>query len=175
MNAPSELICDTISKHDIKLSFVNSSLSKHPVSDLLLSQFMKQFKEDKYEQLPEIDNLFTFDVETTVKMIHRNGKHLWFIHFDERVIGFVTLLWNAWPVKKSVLICDFFIDKRYRNRGYGKKAMNAIIAKIYEHYPETERISLSVLSANERAKNLYRDIGFNTNLETMILEKNKTI
>ena len=64
-------------------------------------------------------------------------------------------------VKKSYCIWRFMIDKRYQNKGYGKKAMQLAIDYI-KTFPKgkAELCWLSYEPENEVAKKLYASFGF---------------
>jgi len=155
----------------ITLRVVNESLGEHLEEDALLRKFTTQFQLDRREQMHDIDDVFILHIENSVAAVHRNGKHLWFIMRGEEVIGFTTVVFQVWPVRNSVYISDFYIDRPWRGNGYGREALRQTIEALFQYYPRAERVGLQVLTANTVAKSLYIDIGFKPQLETMVLEK----
>jgi ribosomal protein S18 acetylase RimI-like enzyme len=59
----------------------------------------------------------------------------------------------------SVTVSNFFINKPYRGRKYGKLLMNLIIQKI-KQYPNIKKIILDVDFNNIPANKLYTSVGF---------------
>lgn len=53
----------------------------------------------------------------------------------------------------------FMIDEQFQGKGYGKKAMDKIIAMISKH-EDCERVRLSVVPENHAAIRFYKSIGF---------------
>lgn len=153
------------------LTIVNPSLKDHKKEDVLLGKFINQFNLDKQEHSPNFEKTLFLHVESSVRIIHRNGKHLWFITYDSQIIGYTTVSWQAWPIRDSVAISDFFIDKPYRGMGLGKKALQMIIEKLFELCPDSERVGLVVMEGNHVAESLYEKLGFKTKLKTMVLER----
>lgn len=155
----------------LSLSIVTMGFGPHPDEDALLQKFQMQFALDNKEQMPEFETVFCLPVESTVHDIYRVGKQLFFIQKDQQIIGFVTVIVGCWPINNCISISEFFIDKPYRGVGYGRRVLNTIIKKLFEHYPSSKRIGLVVLSDNHVARSLYSSVGFNNKMETMILER----
>ena len=64
-------------------------------------------------------------------------------------------------VKKSYCVWRFMIDKRYQNKGYGRKAMQLALNYVNSKpCGEAEYIWLSYEPENEVAKKLYASFGF---------------
>jgi ribosomal protein S18 acetylase RimI-like enzyme len=156
---------------DIVPIVVNMSLPMHPIENGHLAKFHEQFSLDKLEQMPSYNQILELGVENNVATIHRNGKHLWMLKYNGSYIGFATIQVGTTNVKKCVTICDYFIDKPYRGIGLGRLGMEVVTNTIFQYWPGAERVGLSVLSANVVAKSLYSSMGFQPQIELMILEK----
>lgn len=57
------------------------------------------------------------------------------------------------------------IDQRFQGRGYGKAAVELLLKRLQEEYPDKKAIYLSVVEGNDRAIKLYQDFGFTFNGE----------
>jgi ribosomal protein S18 acetylase RimI-like enzyme len=60
-----------------------------------------------------------------------------------------------------LVVYDIDVDESYRGRGYGKAAM--IFAEQEGRRRGLTRIALHVGARNDRARNLYRSLGFEEN------------
>ena len=67
---------------------------------------------------------------------------------------------NKIRIFNNFTVCVIIINKKYRDRGIGKKLINAAIRESKKLYNK-EKLILSCFSTNERALNLYKKIGFN--------------
>ncbi|MDD5341509.1 MAG: GNAT family protein [Patescibacteria group bacterium] len=87
----------------------------------------------------------------------KNEKGFAINTLDEKYIGNVGLHLN--PKNKNASFGIFIGDKRYWNSGYGTDAMRTILKYGFEKL-ELHKISLNVYAHNQRAINLYLDMGF---------------
>ncbi|MFI4913289.1 MAG: GNAT family N-acetyltransferase [Sedimentisphaeraceae bacterium JB056] len=71
-------------------------------------------------------------------------------------VGYIALL--AEPQKKSMHLSKYYIDSKYRGKGYGKKAMNFIIDKCMESKLNT--LWLTVNRHNTDSIKIYEKLGF---------------
>ena len=78
------------------------------------------------------------------------------IYTDDLLIGFVML--GYYKVKKQYTLWKFLIDKRYQNKGYGKKLLLWGMQHIREKGDEP--ITLHVAEWNNNALMLYKKVGF---------------
>jgi len=69
-------------------------------------------------------------------------------------------LWHKVNIsKKSTFIYDFYIDEKYRGKGIGKQAINALEGQL--KHQKIFEIQLRVAFHNKRAFKLYKEVGFN--------------
>ncbi|WP_341278031.1 GNAT family N-acetyltransferase [Paenibacillus sp. FSL H8-0537] len=76
-----------------------------------------------------------------------------------KIIGFFYISYTPHS-SDNYWIGGFQIDQKHQWKGYGKKAMVAIIKFIRECHPNCRLISLTVAQENLIAQNLYEGIGF---------------
>jgi len=80
------------------------------------------------------------------------------IHNDIKVpLGYIW--YTLQPSNKTAFICDFYIFMEHRSKGYGKATIEVLEKMLVEN--DIEQIKLRVAYYNERALNLYKEIGFN--------------
>ena len=86
--------------------------------------------------------------------------------YDKHVlIGFAMYgLWKDEGDNGRVWLDRFLIDQRFQGKGYGKKALQAIMNHIYQEYDYPE-IYLSLYEDNLIAIRLYQSFGFMFNGE----------
>lgn len=69
---------------------------------------------------------------------------------------------------ECILIEELFLLEEYRGRGYGRRAMEWLLAE----YPNCRRLRLEVTQANQRAIRLYEKYGFQyLNYDQMVLDR----
>ncbi len=59
--------------------------------------------------------------------------------------------------KDHVYLRQFFIDRAYRRKGFGRKAMKILFDEVW---PRKKRIVLEVLIHNDRAIRFWKSVGF---------------
>jgi diamine N-acetyltransferase len=86
-------------------------------------------------------------------------KNAWFraIYADETPVGFVML--NENQKRGSYYLWRFMIDAKFQGRGYGRKALNLIIARVKKN-PKAKALTLSVVRAEGSADEFYKTFGF---------------
>lgn len=85
------------------------------------------------------------------------------IYADEVVVGFTMFAFEPdyEDPDDRYWLWRFMIDERYQGRGYGRKALELIIAYFKEH--GATNIRLSTEAANQKAIHLYESFGFAAN------------
>ena len=85
------------------------------------------------------------------------------IYADEVVVGFTMFAFESdyEDPDDRYWLWRFMIDERYQGRGYGRKALELIIAYFKEH--GASNIRLSTKAANQKAIHLYESFGFEAN------------
>lgn len=79
---------------------------------------------------------------------------------QEKVVGMVGAHWEHWEkVRHIAHIWGMFVDKEYRGQGIGRHLMEEIELKAKER-PHTEKIKLEVVTDQETALELYKNLGY---------------
>lgn len=81
------------------------------------------------------------------------------LYSGDEMIGFFYVSYTPGS-KGNYWIGGFQIDKQHQGKGYGRKALESIIAFIKESHPNCEVISLTIEEANKHARQLYEKVGF---------------
>jgi len=76
---------------------------------------------------------------------------------DERPVGLVC--YADLPELNVYNLCQFFIDKRYQGRGYGKAALLLVLERMREE-GRYKRVSVTYHEGNDAALRLYESVGF---------------
>ena len=78
---------------------------------------------------------------------------------NDAVIGYVLLsfTYSNEVGGQVVWVEELYVKEAYRNKGYGKEALNWVIS---EYQKNTKRFRLEVTKENEGAKKMYRNLGF---------------
>ena len=86
------------------------------------------------------------------------------VYDDDTIVGFIMM--GYYEVKEYYTLWKFMIDKRYQNRGYGRRALELGIQYLRNRFNVSE-IYTGVIPGNTIAKNLYKSVGFK---ETGVIE-----
>jgi diamine N-acetyltransferase len=90
------------------------------------------------------------------------------IYADETLVGFALYThepfrgeWDftSTPYQGELGIVRMMLDKQYQRQGYGRQAMQALIAQI-SALPGAQAIILNVIPTNVGARQLYESLGF---------------
>ncbi|WP_413363567.1 GNAT family N-acetyltransferase [Lysinibacillus sp. 3P01SB] len=79
------------------------------------------------------------------------------IEVEETLVGFA--MYGFIPDEQQYMICRLMIDHKFQRRGYGRKAMELIIAELQKN-EDCHAIYLSTEPHNHAAKKLYESLGF---------------
>ena len=79
------------------------------------------------------------------------------LYKGEEPVGFIMFDWR--PEKKWVEIWRLMIDHRFQGKGYGRRAMELALEKI-RRAGVFDRVQLYYMPRNEKARALYRNLGF---------------
>ena len=104
--------------------------------------------------------------EILLKITNNIGEIL-FISVRNNIIGFVYYYIEDHK-NKVIHLSKLFIEEEFREKGYAKKALWMLEARLKEK--GFKYISLNVFSPNETATSLYRKIGFADRFNFMIKE-----
>ena len=85
------------------------------------------------------------------------------IQAADALIGFT--MYGYSEELKAYELCRFMIDERYQGNGYGKCALQIIIAEMFCAY-QCDKIYLSTAPNNFRGKHIYESAGFISTGET---------
>ena len=86
------------------------------------------------------------------------------VYDDDTIVGFIMM--GYYETKEYYTLWKFMIDKRYQNRGYGRRALELGIQYLRNRFNVSE-IYTGVIPGNTIAKNLYKSVGFK---ETGVIE-----
>lgn len=84
--------------------------------------------------------------------------HFILVKDGNTTIGFACWMKSSW-FENMGIIENLFLSETYRGQGIGKQLVESAIAAIREAYPGA-MISIGVISANIKAKSLYKHLGF---------------
>ena len=73
-------------------------------------------------------------------------------------VGYLWIHFSEESNSRKFFIYDFIIFEKFRNKGYGKKALNCLDLKAKEM--NVEEIGLHVFAHNKVATHLYESVGF---------------
>ncbi len=88
--------------------------------------------------------------------IYYNSYILRAIYLEDTIIGFVSI----YVGENSYQIINFLIDDNYRNKGYGKEAVNIIIDYLKCNY-NAKLVSVPVYIENREAHKFWSKLNFN--------------
>lgn len=89
--------------------------------------------------------------------VFRDRARPYALYEGEEPVGFIMFDW--WPEKKWVEIWRLMIDHRHQGKGYGRRAMELALEKICRA-GVFDRVQLYYVPGNEKARALYRNLGF---------------
>lgn len=86
-------------------------------------------------------------------------EHAWFraIYANETPVGFVML--HDEPAKSEYYLWRYMIDGRYQGKGYGRRALEQLIAHVRTR-PGAAELRLSYVPAEGSARDFYAKLGF---------------
>lgn len=121
-------------------------------------EIMENYKRSKGEALQIAEHELRLDLP---KGIETENNALLCIELEEEAkqetVGY--LWYKEDRTESSAFIYDFYVRPEYRNRGYGKRSMQALETKLKS--ANIKQIKLRVAFSNERALALYKELGFN--------------
>ena len=88
---------------------------------------------------------------------YRETAYPFGVYDDDEPVGFIMMAY--YEVKQYYTLWKFLIDKRYQNKGFGRKALVLGIEFLKEKF-DVDEIYTGVVPGNIIAKNLYRSVGF---------------
>ena len=88
------------------------------------------------------------------------------VYADHAIVGFIMM--GYYEAQNQYTLWKFLIDKNQQGKGYGREALEKGIKYLKDRFG-TKEIYTGVALGNERAKHLYRSIGFK---ETGLIENN---
>ena len=86
----------------------------------------------------------------------REWEPLAFVDADGHVVGVVALAHSD----ETCQIRHFAIDSRHQRRGFGVRAMAAIVEHVARHRPQCRQLLLTFHPANDAARRTYARAGF---------------
>lgn len=99
-------------------------------------------------------------IEQVEKNLQTEGNYTFGAFHQEKLVGMVTLSQESYlKMKHRANIFAMYVSPQARGLGAGKALLIGAINKA-KSIEEIEKINLSVVSTNEKAKNLYSQLGF---------------
>ena len=89
--------------------------------------------------------------------VFRDRARPYALYEGEELVGFIMLDWR--PEEKTAEIWRFMIDHRFQGKGYGRRAMELALEKI-RRAGVFDRVQLYYVPGSEKARALYRNLGF---------------
>lgn len=149
------------------------------MAELLINDdvlYLKEIVKDDFERLVALYNSeddFKFatgiDFPITIRSIYDKYIEVFlskeefylgiYLKEDEKFIGAIRVGVNS-KVKNALWIYSIAIDKNYRNNGYGTSTVNLTVEYFETNY-KINKVIISVLEANQKAKKFWKKIGFN--------------
>ncbi len=96
--------------------------------------------------------------------VYRETAFPFAVYADNIVVGFIMM--GYYEDRKQYTLWKLLIDKNHQNKGYGREALRQVSAYLKDNFGAKE-IYTGVTIGNEKAKHLYRSIGFE---ETGLIE-----
>lgn len=123
------------------------------VCDELLTKLIRD--ESKYDKLISKE----FKVQDYFKNVIKDSNNILLGYIiDNQIIGYTYLKYLANDNKKGYLIDGLYILENYRGQGYAKKLLKYALNLLENK--SLDFIDINVLGANEKARNLYKLLGF---------------
>ena len=98
--------------------------------------------------------------------VYRDTTFPFAVYRDNTVIGFI--MFGYYESRKQYTLWKFLIDVKYQNKGFGREALMQGITYVKSKY-NVKELYTGVCFDNERAKHLYKSIGF---METSVIADN---
>ena len=89
------------------------------------------------------------------------GHSVFVIEVEREPVGHLWLVERRDAYEPTLVVYDIDVDEFHRGRGYGRAAM--VFAEEEARRRGLARIALHVGARNDRARNLYRSLGFKEN------------
>ena len=121
--------------------------------DELLTKLIRD--ESKFDKLISQE----FKVQDYFKNVIKNNKNILLGYIiDNQIIGYTYLKYIVEDNNKGYLIDGLYIEEAYRRKGYAKELLEYALNLLDKENPDF--IDINVLYANEKARNLYKSLGF---------------
>lgn len=127
----------------LNLEFMESVRKENPYWDNLKFPSEEEMRQVFYEAISSPENIKIFIIEQ-----------------DNNIIGYINTwcVYSVWTMGKSLIVDDLYISREFRNKGYGKRAMEYLVN--YTLLNGFKRIQLNAEKNNAIAQTLYKKIGF---------------
>lgn len=131
---------------------------------------LEQINNDNFSHYAEYDKAFEKELNNYQSRIYPSKGAVILSWYHIRVgRKYVGSIWLEKSEKENFAVLGIFIsEKRYRNKGIGRKAIKQIIINDLQYFG-TKKILLNVREDNERAIRCYKKVGF---VESKRFEKN---
>ncbi len=101
--------------------------------------------------------------------VYRNQCQPFGIYIEEKMVGYIMVIYDYDIPEYD--IWHMMIDEKHQGNGYGKLALNQVLAYIKtKPFGDSDRVVLTCNIENEKALKMYRQMGFS---ETGVLDENE--
>lgn len=101
-----------------------------------------------------------FVASNALSLVQAQFEHYWMtkaIQVEDTLVGFT--MYGFIPDEEQYMICRLMIDHKFQGKGYGRKAMELIIAELKRN-EDCHAIYLTMEPHNHVARKLYNTLGF---------------
>ena len=122
---------------------------------------LEEVNNDNYSFYSEYDKKFETELNQFQSRIYpsKSAENVTWYHIKVRC-KYIGAMWLERSKKDDFAVLGIFIaDKKYRNKGIGKRAIEQIIINDLQYFG-TKKILLNVRENNERAIRCYKKVGF---------------
>ena len=101
--------------------------------------------------------------------VYRNQCQPFGIYIEEKMVGYIMVIYDYDIPEYN--IWHMMIDEKHQGKGYGKLALNQVLAYIKtKPFGDSDRVALTCNIENEKALKMYRQMGFS---ETGVLDEDE--
>jgi ribosomal protein S18 acetylase RimI-like enzyme len=124
--------------------------------ELLIQDFSPKFRNERYTKK---------DLYESIKK-----DKFYKLLLNDKIIGFCSYKTNVKEISRSIFINNIYIDKEYRQKGYGFYLLKQVMDIATQPSKNVKHIILSVVASNTNAVKLYRNLGFKDMSITMMID-----
>ena len=131
------------------------------------NDFFREWIIREWQHHNTVDEIYQLRIIRPEELTFEENEEYYKILYDNEMIGFIGIK----NYEKEIYLYRFFIDEKYRNKGFGTVALNKIIEFAKN---QNKDMSLEVIGENI-ARDLYERLGFKTHYRRMVLKINDSM